>query len=69
MTDDVVEHLAAINVFEEKVEMALSNDHVPHGTDIRVSKESHDCGLPDSANLAIFIFGPCGISTSRSGVG
>jgi hypothetical protein len=64
MTDDIVEHLATIDVFEEKVEMTLGDDDIPHCTDIRVSKESDNCGLPDSANLTIFIFGSRRISTS-----
>ena len=63
MTNDVVKHLATIDVFEEKVEMALSDDNVPHCADIRVSEKRDNCSLTDSADLAILVFGTCPIST------
>lgn len=38
MTYDIVEHLTTVDILEEKIEMALSNDNVPHSTDIRMPK-------------------------------
>jgi hypothetical protein len=64
MTNDVVEHLAAIDVFEEKVEMALGDNDIPHCTNIRVPEERDNSGFTYSTNLTILIFRPRCISTS-----
>jgi len=64
MTDNVVKHLATIDVFEEKVEMALSDDNVPHCADIRVSEKRDNRSLTNSTDLAILVFGACCISTA-----
>ena len=39
MADDVVEHLAAIDVFEYHVVMILVYNHLAHAADVRVIEE------------------------------
>jgi len=39
VADDVVEHLAAVDVFENHVVMMLMNDHLAHATDVGMVEE------------------------------
>lgn len=44
MTDNVIQHLAAVDVFENHIIMVLVNDHLSHATDIRmVEKHRQRC--------------------------
>ena len=39
MADDVVEHLAAVNILEYHVIMMLMNDHLTHAADVGMMEE------------------------------
>src|SRR5277367_1473366 len=57
MANDVIEHLSAVDIFEEEVEMTLCDDDVSHSTNVWMPKQSDDCGLADCPNLSVFVFG------------
>ena len=46
MGDDVVEHLTAVDVFEEHVPVVVGPNHVTHAADIRMVQEADDGSLP-----------------------
>ena len=54
---NVIEHLSAVDVFKEEVEMTLCNDHVSHSTNVWMSEQSDDCCFADCPNLSVFVFG------------
>ena len=54
---NVIEHLSAVDIFEEEVEMTLCDDDVSHSTNVWMPKQSDDCGLADCPNLSVFVFG------------
>lgn len=51
MGDDVVEHLAAVDIFEQHVPVVVGPDDVPHATHVRVVKQGDYCSLPRGADL------------------
>jgi len=60
MTDYVVEHLATVDVLEEKVEMTLCDYDVPHSANVWMSEECDDGCLSNGTDLPIFILGTRG---------
>ena len=36
VADDIVQHLSAVDIFENHVVVVLMNDHLPHATDVGV---------------------------------
>jgi hypothetical protein len=59
MAYDVIEHLPPVDVFEEKVEVTLRDDDIPHPTNIWMSQQSDDSCFTDGPNLAVFVFRSC----------
>lgn len=57
--DDVVEHLAAVDVFEDHVVVMGVHEHRLHAADVRVMKEEDDRGFSDGPNLFREIFRVC----------
>ena len=56
MTDDVVEHLAAVNVLEDHVVMVLVDDHLAHAADVGMVEEHRESCFPECTNLLRGIF-------------
>jgi hypothetical protein len=51
MRDDVVQHLAAIDILEEHVPMIVRALNIPHGADVGMIQQGNDCRLPRRSNL------------------
>jgi hypothetical protein len=49
--DDVVEHLAAVDVFKDHVVVMRIDEHGFHAADVRVMEEEDDGGFADGASL------------------
>lgn len=60
MTDDVVQHLAAVNILEKQVKMPLSDNHVSHATDVRMSEQGNNRRFTNGPDFSILILWPCG---------
>jgi len=56
VTDDVVEHLTTVDIFEYHVVMMLMDDHLTHAADVRVMEEHGEGGLTESAYFFGSIF-------------
>lgn len=48
---DVIEHLAAVDVFAEHVPVVVGADDISHAADVGVVEESDDCSLAGSPDL------------------
>lgn len=57
MTDDIVEHLATIDILEDHVVVVLVNNHLAHATDVGVVEKHRQGGLPERADLLRGILG------------
>lgn len=54
MRDDVIEHLAAIDILAQHVPVIIGSDDISHAADVRVTEESDDscfAGGPDFLGL------------------
>lgn len=49
--DDVVQHLASVDILEHHVPVVVGLDVVAHAADVRMVDETDDCGLTRSADL------------------
>ena len=59
MTNNIVEHLTAIDILKKEIKMALRDNDISHSADIRMSKQCNDCRLSDCANFSILVFRSC----------
>ena len=57
VTNDVVEHLAAVDILSNHVVVVLVHDHLPHAANVRVVKEHGECGLAQRSNLLRGVLG------------
>ena len=57
MTDNVVEHLAAVDVLENHVIMVLMNDHLAHAADVGMVEEHRKGRFAQGADLLGGILG------------
>lgn len=57
MCDDVVEHLAAVDVLEEHVVVVLMDDHLAHAADVRMVQQHRQRRLAQRADLLRGILG------------
>ena len=60
VADDIIEHLSAIDILEEEIEVALCDDDIPHSANIWMSKQRDNGGFTDGPNLPILVFWSCG---------
>lgn len=51
VADDVVEHLAAVDILEDHVVVVLVDDHLAHAADVRVVEEHGEGGLSEGTGL------------------
>lgn len=51
MRDDVVEHLAAVDIFKEHVPVIVRAYNVSQPCDVGMAQESYDCSLTSCSNL------------------
>jgi len=51
VADDVVEHLAAVDILKDHVVVVLVDDHLPHAADVGVVEEHGEGGLSERADL------------------
>ena len=55
MTDDVVEHLASVDILEQHVPVVVCPDNIAHAADVRVVGQCDDCCFSCCADLlAVF---------------
>ena len=63
MRDDVVQHLAAIDKFEEHIPVIIRTNHIAKAADVRMVEECDDSGLACRANL-FGLVGPLLVGTA-----
>lgn len=51
MGDDIIEHLTAVDEFEQHIPVIIGPDHISHATDIRMIDETDDGGLAGRPNF------------------
>src|SRR6187402_2906256 len=51
MRDDIIEHLAPVDVFKKHIPMVCSAHHISHCTYVRMIQKSNDSSFSCSANL------------------
>ena len=62
MADDVVEHLASVDILEKHIPVVIRPDNIAHAADVRVVGQGDDCSFSCRADLlAVFCsFALCG---------
>lgn len=51
MTDDIIQHLSTVDVFEDHVVVVLVDDHFAHSTNIRVIEEHGEGSFAESSDF------------------
>jgi len=51
MANNVIEHLAAVDILKDHVVVVLVDDHLSHAADVGVVEEHGEGGLAESADL------------------
>lgn len=57
MADNIIQHLAAVDILKHHVVMVLMYDHLAHAADVWMVQEHGECGLAQSADLLGGVFG------------
>ena len=65
MADDVIEHLASVDILKDHVVVMLMDDHFTHAADVGVVEQQGEGGLAESAD---FLGGVLGGLFDRGGV-